>query len=430
MKRIAISLKRALHRRTVLRGTGVAMSLPWLSAMQQAFAEASIDTAPRRHVSTTLGLGLVPDHLNPAGEGVEYRPSPYLEPLQDIREKFTVITGTSHPGVKGGHRAEASILSGKPMGTSGQARNSVSLDQWMAKHLDGQTRFASLVLSTGGTSSPCYTEQGAMIPPESSPSKLFRKLFVNESKQDNVKKARQVMQSRSIMDLVGDDAKALQRELGAGDRDRLDAYFTSVRELEKRLQTSQAWAKRPKPDVDVPVPRDVSNPNDLVARFATMCGVIRLALETDSTRVVSLHIPAAGGVLPIEGVDQGYHSLSHHGRDEEKLAQLRLVESAIVQQWGQFLRELEGCEDSGATLLDQTSLLLTSNLGNASTHDNRNMPVLVGGGRFRHAGHLAFDQKNNYPLPNLFVSTLQHMGIPTDRFATSTGTMTGLEWRA
>ena len=402
------------------------MGLPWLSAMRSAFAGADETAAANRFVAVTLGLGLVADNLFPEVGGTEYVASRYMQPLQDLRDRVTVISGTSHPGVKGGHRAEASILTATPMGTSGRAKNSISIDQLMAKHLGDATRFPSLVLSTGGSSSPCYTENGSMIPPQDRASRLFAKLFIDDSPKQRRLQAQRVRQGRSIMDLVGEDAKSLERELGIGDRDRLDVFFTSVRELEKRMAESEKWARRPKPKVDVKAPVDINDPSDLIGRQKTMCDVIKLALQTDSTRFISLHLPGAGGVIPIEGVDQGYHNLSHHGLDETKLAQLALVETALVSQWGEFLRGLQEADDAGQTLLDHTSVLLTSNLGNASNHDNRNMPVLLAGGGFRHGQHLAFDRKDNYPLPNLFVSVLQEVGMEVDQFATSTGTMTGI----
>lgn len=157
-----------------------------------------------------------------------------------------------------------------------------------------------------------------------------------------------------------------------------------------------------------------------------MCEVIKLALQTDSTRFITMHIHGAGGAIPIEGVEQAYHNLSHHGIDETKLAQLALVEEAMIRQWGEILRDLNSVDESDATLLDHTNVLLTSNLGNASNHDNRNMPVLVAGGGLRHAGHLAFDRQNDYPLPNLYVSLLQNVGMEIDHFASNTGTMNGL----
>jgi hypothetical protein len=317
-------------------------------------------------------------------------------------------------------------LTASSAGGASKTRNTISIDQLMAKHLGEATRFPSLVLSANGSDSPCYTESGAMIPANASPRAVFEKLFVDDSKAARAQQSQRLLQGTSIMDLVGEDARSLQRELGSGDRDRLDAYFTSVRDLEKRMQDAEVWAHRPKPKVDAKPPVDVGSPNDLIAKIKVMGDVIHLALQTDSSRFITFHVGGSGGVVPVEGVDEGYHSLSHHGLDEEKLAQLALVEAAIVEQWGHFLRRLKNHQEGQGSLLDHTSVLLTSNLGNASNHDNRNMPVLFAGGGFRHGQHLAFDQKKNYPLPNLFVSIMQKVGLETDNFATSTGTMTGL----
>ncbi len=426
-KDVQIICQRKLARRTLLRGTGVAMGLPVLSAMQPAMAAMDGANSPKRFVAITLGLGLVADHLFPQKSGIDHGSSRYLSPLKDLASQMTVISGVSHPGVKGGHRAEASILTTTPIGTAGRPTNTISIDQWMAKHLGGETRFPSLVLNTSGASSPCYTESGAMIPPQQSPRELFGRLFVDDSKEERRKQADRIRQGRSIMDLVGEDAKSLGRSLGGEDRNRLDEYFTSVRDLEKRMQETQRWAKLPKPKVEMSRPSNAMDPKDTVARLKTMCELIKLALQTDSTRIVTLHIPGAGNVIPIKGVEEGYHNLSHHGLDENKLAQLALIEGAIIDQWGKFLRSLDRAQENGSTLLGNTNNLVTSNLGNASNHDNRNMPVLIAGGGFRHAGHLAFDRKKNYPLPNLFVSMLQSMRLEFDQFGSSTGTMTGLD---
>lgn len=404
------------------------MGLPWLTAMQPAMARVT-SKSPSRFVAMTLGLGLVSSNLVPDKAGKDYVAARYLKTAEDLRKRYTVFSGVSHPGVKGGHRAEASILTASPMGSSGSAKNTISLDQYLAKYGGGGTRFPSLVLSTGGSTSPCYTENGAMIPPLDKASRLFSLLFVDESPAVQSQQQERVKQGRSIMDLVGTEAKALQRSLGSGDRERLDAYFTSVRELEKRLAETEKWAKMPKPVVDHPVPIDISNPSDLIGRQKTMCDLMKLALQTDSTRYITLHLPGAGGVIPIKGVDQGYHNLSHHGMDQTKLEQLALVESALINQWADFLRSLRDQSDVSGDLLGSTSVLLTSNLGNASNHDNRNMPVLFAGGPFEHGNHLAFDRRNNYPLPNLFVSILQASGLETDQFATSTGTMEGLSFQ-
>ncbi|TWU16263.1 DUF1552 domain-containing protein [Allorhodopirellula heiligendammensis] len=425
------NFQQQLHRRAVLRGSGVAMGLPWLSAMRSAFArESDGDDRPRqqplRFMSVTVGLGLVSENWMPQDEGKQFTPSRYLRSLSDLRDRLTVASGVSHPDVTGGHRAEASILTGTPMGSAGRAVNTISIDQLLAKHLGNATRFPSLVLATGGSNSPCYTESGATITPTTSAATLFADLFIDDSQQERTKQAARVRQGRSIMDVVAEDARSLQRTLGRGDRDRLDAYFTSVRGLEQRMQQSEAWARRPKPEVDADQPIDVRNPNDLIGRFKTMCDVVKLALQTDSSRFITLHLPGTGGVVPIDGVDQAYHSLSHHGLDETKLSQLAIVEEAIVSQWGDFMRSLAQVDDAHGSLLDDTTSMLTSNLGNASNHSNQNMPVMIGGGPFSHAGHLAFSQKNNYPLANFYVSVLQKFGLEIDQFASSTGTMNGL----
>ncbi len=420
-------LFRTLDRRTILRGAGVSLSLPWLSAMQAACGSSEQDRSPRRFVAMTLGLGLLPDNLNPTQAGSDYEPSRYLKPIDDLRQHFSVISGTSHPGVTGGHRAEACLLTANPVGSSGRARNTISIDQLMAKHLGDQTRYPSLVLSSNGSGSPSYTESGAMIPAEDSPSRLFARLFIDDSPDEQRRQAERVRHGRTIMDLVNEDAKQLSRTLGAGDRERLDTYLSSVRDLEQRMAESEKWARLAKPVVDFPKPVDIRNGADFIGQQKLMNDMIRLGLQTDTTRFITYHLGGSGSVVPLPGVNQGYHGLSHHGMDGEKLDQLAIVEEEIVCTWGQFLRELAAIQEPGGSLLDHTSILLTSNLGNASNHSNQNMPVLVAGGGFRHGTHLAFDRSNNYPLTNLFVSFLQRVGLETDRFVSSSGTMTGLD---
>ncbi len=424
-KKVSFSFQKQLQRRTILRGAGVAMALPLLGAMRSAHAATST-AAPKRFVAMTLGLGIHGPNLNPTDAGKNYKTSRYLKPIDDLRDKFTIISGSSHPGVKGGHRAEACILTANPVGSSGRGSNSISIDQHLAKHLGGETRFPSMVLSSKGSNSPSYTENGAMIPAEDSPSQLFRQMFVNKSKSQRARDAKLVHEGRSIMDLVQEDAKRLQRELGQTDRQRLDSYFTSVRDLEKRMAVSQEWAGKPKPKIGAKKPVDIANRNDFVGRQRLMSDMIRLALQTDSTRFISYNLGTSGGVLPIQGVKEAYHSLSHHGRDENKLEQLALIEQSIITSWGNFLRDLDKIDEGGESLLDHTAVLLTSNLGNASNHSNKNMPVLLAGGGFNHGQHLAFDQKQNYALPKLFVSLMQNMGMETDQFAGTAGTMQGL----
>ena len=259
-----------------------------------------------------------------------------------------------------------------------------------------------------------------MIPAENSAMKLFTRLFVNDTPAEQERQAELIRSGRSVMDVVGAEAKSLQRELGSGDRDKLDAWFTSVRELEQRLAANEAWTHQPKPKVKLAPPRQIPRDNE-VAVERIYLDIVHMALATDSTRFITLHV-TGNNVQGIEGVDESYHNLSHHGMDEEKLAQLALVEQGVIHEWAAFLRKLKTDK-----LLDDTMVLLTSNLGNASAHDNKNMPVLFAGGGFKHGQHLAFDPKDNYPLPNLYVSALQRLGLEEERFATGERTMSGLE---
>jgi hypothetical protein len=415
-----ICLQKHLSRRAMLRGAGVSLALPMLEAMMPVFAAAPDLRKARRFVGVSLALGLHNPNLVPEGAGPDYKPSRYLAGIQDIREDFTVVSGSSHPGVTGGHTAEGSIFSACPNARGSTTRNTISIDQLMAKHLGHETRFPSLVLNTNSQSSPSYTENGSMIPAENSAMRLFTRLFVDDSPAEQKRQAELIRQGRSVMDVVGTEAKALQRELGAGDRDKLDAWFTSVRELEQRLAASEAWTHRPKPRVKLAPPARIPRDNE-VAVERIFLDIIHMALATDSTRFITLHV-TGNNVQGIEGVDESYHNLSHHGMDEEKLAQLAIVEEGMVREWGGFVRRLKADR-----LLDETMVLLTSNLGNASSHDNKNMPVLFAGGGFRHGSHLAFDPKDNHPLPNLYLSALHRLGLQDESFATSTGEMTGLE---
>lgn len=419
MKNVYFNFGASISRRAMLRGAGISLGLPLLEAMTPAFAAVKESKQAKRFVGVSMALGLHNPNLVPEGAGRDYKPSRYLKSIQDLRNDFTVVSGSSHPGVNGGHTAEGSIYTACPNARGATSRNTISLDQLMAKQLGHETRFPSLVLNTNSQTSPSYTENGSMIPAENNAMRLFTRLFVNDTPAEQERQAELIRSGRSVMDVVGAEAKMLQRELGAGDRDKLDAWFTSVRDLETRLAANEAWTHRPKPKVAMKPPGKIPRDNE-VAVDGIFLDIIHMALATDSTRFVTLHI-TGNNVQGLEGVEESYHNLSHHGMDEEKLAQLAIVEQGVVDQWGHFLRRLKGDK-----LLDDTMVLLTSNLGNASAHDNKNMPVLFAGGGFKHGQHLAFDQKDNYPLPNLYMSALHRLGLQDERFATSESEMDGL----
>jgi hypothetical protein len=307
----------------------------------------------------------------------------------------------------------------------GGFRNTISVDQLAAEQIGGRTRAASLVLSTEGFGLS-WTRSGVLIPPSLSPSSIFAQLFL-EGRPDEVEaQMRRLRQGQSILDQVRGLSKSMEPGLGAADREKLDEYFTSVRELEQRLAIAREWAKKPKPKVDAARPQDPANV-DIVARTRTWFTLVHLAFQTDSTRLVTILLNGGSqGAPPIPGVSMGHHDLSHHGQDPTKLQQLRLVETEMMKVFGELLGKLRGTSEDGETLLDRTMVFLGSNLGNASNHATKNLPVLLAGGGFHHGQHLTFDPQRPPPLCNLFVSLLQRLGIETDRFGSSTGTLSGL----
>jgi hypothetical protein len=258
-------------------------------------------------------------------------------------------------------------------------------------------------------------------------------MFIQGTPDEVEAKIAELDTGRSILDAVTDQVRDLERNVGARDRDRLDQYFTSVRDLEGRLQASKGWERKPKPIIGEPEPRDPASPAQYLDKVEALYHLVRLAFETDSTRCVTLMLDSVGTpVLQLEGatINDGYHNLSHHGKSEEKLAQLRIIDNWHMRLLAELFEGLKGVREGDGTLLDRTMILYGSNLGDANAHSTTNMPTLFAGGGFRHAGHLAFDRERNYPLPNLFVSMLQRMGIEDEQFASSTGTMTGLEMTA
>ncbi len=412
-----------LSRRTFLRGAGVCLALPLLEAMLPTRARATTTTtSPRRIVAINVPLGFIPENFFPTETGANYALSEYLKPAEALRNDFTLFSGTSHPGVDGGHSAEKSFLTCAPSPGARTFRNSISLDQFIAQKVGDETRFASL--SVGESLS--WSANGVSVPSEHSPARTFARLFLAGTDKEIAEQKRELEDGRSIMDTVLDDARAMQGSVSAADRSKLDQYFTAVRETEQRLAKAQLWSQTPKPKVTAKQPGPL-NDADLVGTLRSHFDVIRLALETDSSRVIALGCANYGIVPKIPGVEMGYHGLTHHGRNPDMMRQLELIDRATLAAFFDFLTGLKVSHDGTGSLLDQTQVFLGSSLGNANAHTTTNLPVILAGGGYRHGQHLAFDATDNYPLPNLFVTMMQRMGIVADKFASSTGTMKGLE---
>lgn len=415
-----------LNRRTFLRASGVALGLPFLEAMRPAKAAAG-NEVPRRMIAINTNLGILERHFYPQTSGRDYQLTPYLETLADFRDDFTVVSGCSHPNVTGGHSAEVSFLTAAPHPGTASFRNSISIDQYAADYLGEKTRLSAMPLNVAkrpSNQSLSFTSSGVMIPAEHSPASVFQSLFVEGKANDVERRVHELRVGRSILDAVGERAKSLQRQLGQSDRERIDQYFTSVREVERRLELAEEWERKPKPQIDAEMPRD---PEYLPDKLSTMYELIRLAIATDSTRLITLLIRLDGFSAHIPGVSTESHNLSHHVGREDKLKELMNLELAQFRALNGLLKGLRETDEAGESLLDRTMLLYGSNLGNGNNHDTKNMPMLLAGGGFSHGQHLAFDRAENYPLPNLYVSMLQRLGIETEKFASSTGTLTGLD---
>lgn len=414
-----------ISRRIFLRSTGVAVGLPLLE-MTRSVAAAGETSPGRRLVAINVGLGLHRPNIVPTQSGSGYEAPPYLEILADRRNDFTFLSGVSHPEVGGGHFSGKSFLTAAKHPNSAGFRNSISLDQLAAEKLGAETRFASVALSSSGPGLS-WSRAGVEVPTETSPSKVFQKLFLEGKPKEKAEQLQRLRDGRSVLDMVTGEANRMRLRMSGRDRRKIEQYFNAVREAETRLAKAQAWEDRPKPSVEADPPQDQPDRTRLIERSRMMFDMIHLAIETDSTRFITYYETGMNAVPTIPGVDTDYHMLSHHGKDPSKLAQLAIVESEIMKTFGYFLTRLAESKEPDGSLLDKSMVLFGSNLGNASSHDSRNMPMILAGGGFRHGQHLAFDKDDNYPLPKLYISMLQRLGLEVDRFADCVGTLDGLE---
>ncbi|WP_206293711.1 DUF1552 domain-containing protein [Humisphaera borealis] len=375
-------------------------------------------TQPPRMVLVGQPLGMYAPNFFPEQAGRKYEPSRYLKALQPLRDQFTVFSGMSHR-YAAGHFAEVGLLTGvaPEFIRERDIKNGISLDQEVASHVGNQTRFSSLVLGGGDVA---WNRRGVRIPAEQRATQVFKKLFIAGTPEEMSREVQRVRDGRSILDDVGGQIKSLNGKVSSNDRQRLDLFLSSVREAEQHLQQDEHWSTTPKPKLEYKTPTSDFGGPELLQRSRQWYDIVHLALQTDSTRVVSLFLGTQERP-EIDGVNIGHHDASHHGQDPAKLEQLALIEEAEVKVFGEFLTKLKASTEGDHTLLERTAVFYASNLGNSSSHDNHNLPVLLAGGAFKHQGHVAFDRENNMLLSNLFVRMLHHMNIEAKSFGASTG---------
>ncbi|YCM44288.1 DUF1552 domain-containing protein [Verrucomicrobiaceae bacterium 227] len=422
-------MKPSLTRRSLLQNSGVALALPLLESMfpQSARAATSEASSPRRMVFICTTLGLHPPAFWPKTTGPGYESTEYLDLLGKHRDDFTLFSGLAHERQSGRnpHNCEMTWLTGAGGPGLDGFRNTQSIDQVAAREMGNATRFSSIALGSNTQQSQSYTEGGVMIPAETSPAKLFAKMFLRGNPNELAQQKHRLNQGASILDQLLSERDKLHRSTSSADNAQLDEYFESIREAEKDLAESQAWLDKEKPSVTAAPPTDIPDSADIVGRTRTLMNLIPLILQSDSSRVITVMIQDHRVVPAIKGVSGEHHNLSHHGQEPDKIAQLKRIERGLVSSFGNLLERTKNKSENGQRLLDQTSILFGSNLGNANAHDPTNLPTILAGGGFKHGSYLDLAKKKDTPLSNLFVSMLQQTGLKTDHFANSTGR---LDW--
>ena len=356
----------------------------------------------------------------PKEAGADYKATEYLSVIDEFRDHYTLISGLDHPGVNGGHPAESRIFTGVPS----NKRNARSLDQYLAGHIGQHTRFDTMPLSAGRNIFS-WTDGGTMVPAETKMAKAFARMFVGEKEADRKRILDGIGHDRSNMDLVFERAKAIKPKISKADQRKLDEYFESIRETERRLVKSESWVHKPKPKVKAQMPKDPASQSEIITQIRNVFDITHLGFKTDSTRIITFGYFQQNKV-DVPGVNNPYHGLSHHGKDESNIAQLKRIELEFFKEFKALLTDLRNTKEGDATLLDRTTIVVTSNLGNGSNHSNRDLPVLLAGGRFKHGQHVAYDP-STVPLSNLYVSILSQFGLKDTSFGTSTGALKALD---
>ena len=418
------------RRRFILNSLGAALALPSLPSLLASAVggSSSVQLAKgagagaRRFVGIGNLLGYQVKHLFPETTGSVYEQTTLLKPLWEVRKNLTVYRGLDH-GIKGGHFAVHSFLSGV-LNSEAQNRplGNVTIDQFMADEIGYQTRFPSLTVgSESGIHGGCqiaWTKAGVRVPPITGPAELFDRLFVSDSQERQGRRNQENSLQSSILDTVLGEANRLSKQVNREDKDKLDEYFTSIRDVEKRLELRQRWASLPKPAAPFERPVNKNRVEDLPMLYE----LIALALQTDSTRIATLEI--GGDFLPQNlGIDKSYHSMSHHGNDEATIQHLITLEAYQIEHFGKFVARLSKMDDGDRTLLDSTAVLFGSGIGDANTHRNNDLPIILAGGGYRHGEFkkVASAGPNKVPLCNLYVDIAQRMGVEAESFGNSTG---------
>ncbi len=393
-------------------------------------------------VCIASALGMNPEAFFPDAYGSNYKLSPTLGSLEPLRNDFTVVSHMDHPNIYTKHGSMNSLLSGVDAKKASAGEN-ISMDQVAAAHVGYQTRFPSVHISLGGSQGASWTASGIKVREQTDPIDLFRMLFVNDPKAAKQARKLELDRQGSVLDLVRGQAKRLESSINATDREKLDEYLTAIREAEERIQGMQRWQDIPKAAIDFD---DAFNAHgnafnahgnafnahgnmDYPTLSPLMFDLLFLAIQSDSSRVFTAGFGMHNHVIEIDGVNTGYHGLTHHGRLPERLKQLRIIDAFYIQQMARFMGKLKDTKTTNGNLLDETMVFFGSGLGDASRHSNRDLPIILAGGGFKHGQHIdaTGHTGKQTPLNNLYTTMLQKFGIQIDRFNNATGTFSAVQ---
>jgi hypothetical protein len=448
-----------ISRRAVLRGIGVTMALPWFEAVASSPVLDSLSAAsagagfsasghPLRMAFVFTPNGVNYDHWMPTGSGSDYQLSPAMEPLAKVKEHFNVLTGLTLDKARangdgpGDHaRSSATFLTGQ------QARKTagndihvgVSVDQCAAQQIGRRTRLPSIEIGcqSGARAGNCdsgyscayssnisWFDEDSPVPKMINPAAVFERLFGDG---DKVRSAERYRRKRSILDFVLEDSQRLERQLGAGDRARLDEYQTAVRELERRVRKAQEAADSPRAAVDAPAPTGI--PEVVGEHIDVMYDMLLLAFQTDITRISTFMIGNDGSnrAFPEIGVTEGHHHLSHHQGNEDWIAKIRAIDKFHNERFARFIERMAQTPEGEGSLLDNCMIVHGCGISDGNRHNHEDLPILMagkGGGAFQ-TGQLVANERDT-PLCNLYMSMLERMGCDVASFGDSTGQLRGI----
>ena len=416
-----------LKRRTFLRGAGVAIALPMLEAMTPRIRASNQPSKPlKRFVCLSNNYGVYRNAFFPSSDqmGDDVELTETLQPLEKNRRDVTIFSNLDH-GATGGHQGVPALLSGiKPSQAAGYPEGNISVDQKIAEFVGAATRFPSLTLQVNETNQISFTRTGVQVPGIKLGA-AYRALFIEDDEANKATAVQRMKRSRSILDVVMEEAKSVHRDLGKQDQHKFQEYLNSVRSLEKKIEQQQPWINKPKPKTDLAEPPQGKGTE---ADLHAMMELIALAIETDSTRAITLSSGFANGDFGLSG---SYHGFSHHGQREKEVAALKLIERNQIGQMAYLIDLLRSKTDSlnGGSLLDHTTVMFGCGMATGE-HSNKNLPLILAGGGFNHGGHRVYPKNQNTRVPaaNLLLSILRNHGLEIDRFGNSTGTLTGLRW--